>query len=231
MKQGVTLAIFRYACPMSRPPSSKPPSLTVIKNADGRRKPRPGPEEQARTIVNAAVALFLEHGVRSVSIMQICDRADVSRSTFYRSFDGMDALLQHIYQVSVFAPVELFMQANLAQPAISPEQLKQTLDEMYEAIFAQGDYAELVFREANDPNSPAFAVVNAAFDQIVKALQKNLPPVSGSGNKKVDAIFLKSLLNANQWIAHDTIRKGLTPANKQAAREAAWQLVKNALNL
>ncbi|HEY9036009.1 MAG TPA: TetR/AcrR family transcriptional regulator [Pseudomonadales bacterium] len=195
---------------------------------DGRRKPRPGPREQSRAIVEASVVLFLAHGVRSVSIMQICDQADVSRSTFYRSFDGMDALLEQIYRVSVFEPVEQFMRANLRQRQITPAQIKLALDGMYEAIFDQAAYAELIFRESNDPSSPAFAVVNQAFDKVVLALQNSLPRAAG---RPIDAVFLKAILNANQWIVHDAIRKGLTAKNKKAAKAAAWQLVSKALDL
>jgi len=160
--------------------------------------------------------------------MQICDRADVSRSTFYRVFDDVNALLQFIYRVSVFEPVERFMHLNFNRPNVSSAQLRQTLDDMYEAIFARGEYAELLFRESNDPNSPAFQIVNGAFDKIVGSLQKTLPKIDG---RKVDDVYLKALLNANQWIAHDAIRKGLTAKNKQRAKEAAWRLVKNGLGL
>ena len=204
------------------------PQITTIKPEDGRRKPRPGPEEQSRTIVDAAVALFLEQGVRSTSIMQVCDRADVSRSTFYRCFGDIDSLLQYIYSVSVFEPVEQFMQVTISQPETTPDKLRATLGDMYEAIFEKGDYAELLFRESNDPNSPAYQIVNDAFDKIIKSLQNRLPP---SDDKQVDTIYLKSVLNACQWIAHDAIRKGLTPKRKKDAKEAAWKLVEKGMGL
>lgn len=200
----------------------------VLRPEDGRRKPRPGPEQQSRAVLEASVELFLKQGTRAVSIMQICDAAGVSRSTFYRCFTDKDALLHHLYQRSVLEPVEQFMQVNLKPVRIPPEQMKQTLGDLFEAIFAQGQYAELVFRESNDPNSPAYSVVNNAFDRIVVAMQKVIKPTH---DKKVNKIYLKSLLCASQWIAYDTIRKGLTPKNKQIAKEAAWELLSKSLDL
>lgn len=227
--QGVLLKTLLYSYLMTKSPSRNVSRKIVpIKVIDGRQKPRPGPEEQSRAIVDAAVSLFLKHGVRSVSIMQICDAADISRSTFYRCFDGIDDLLQYIYSISVFQPVESFMLANFKKDKSSSIDIKQTLDDLYEAIFAQGEYAELLFRESNDPNSPAFQVVNDTFDNIVTSLQQALPKTNG---KKMDATFLKAILNANQWIAHNAIRKGLTKKNKQQAKDAAWQLVEVSLNL
>lgn len=222
MTQGVSLGKLLYSAAMTKS------NRKALNPEDGRRKPRPGPEQQSRAVLEASVALFLEHGTRAVSIMQICDAADVSRSTFYRCFTDKDALLHHLYQQSVVEPVEQFMQANLKPVRISPEQMKQTLGDLFEAIFAQGQYAELIFRESNDPSSPAYSVVNSAFDRVVVAMQKVLKPTP---DKKVNAIYLKSLLSANQWIAHDTIRKGLTPKNKQIGKEAAWELLSKSLDL
>ena len=205
--------------------SNESVAKTAGKSADGRSKKRPGPEQQARSIVEAAVELCLSQGSRSVSIAQICQRADVSRSTFYRCFADKDALLRHVYSISVYEPVQRIMLSILDQSELSAEAIRQALGELLDAIFAQGRYAELIFRESNDPNSPAFEVIDAAFDRIVTAMRQVLPLELN------DAIFLKSLLCANQWIAHDAIRKGLEDTDRQAAKEAAWRLVSNSLNL
>lgn len=195
---------------------------------DGRQKPRPGLEEQSRIIVDAAVKLFLEEGVRTVSIMQICHEADVSRSTFYRCFNDIDSLLQHIYNVSVFEPVEKLMSNNSEKHAKTPSHIRQNLDSMFDAIFDLGSYAELLFRESNDPNSPAQHIVENAFTSISKNLQQY---IQSELNRQAEITFIKALLNANQWIAHDAIRKGLTKKARKDAKDAAWHLVKKCLDL
>ena len=208
-------------------------NIREIKPTDGRRKPRPGPETQRQSIVDAAVELFLEEGSQAVSIMQICDRADVSRSTFYRSFEDKDALLHHLYHVSVIEPVEQYILESLDQFGATEDSMRQTLDATFEAIFANSDYAELVFRESDDPNSPAFALVNRTFDGIVELLQNRLPGfIAKKGyEREVDGVFLKSLLRANQWIAHNAIAQGLTPETRRVAKDAAFRLIQSSLEL
>lgn len=222
MKQVVSLG---FCCII--PYMAKLKNKKTLTREDGRKKARPGPAEQKRLIVEAALPLFLEGGVRSVSVREICEAADVSRSTFYRSFEDVDALLRHIYSVGIFEPVEHFMLANLAKP-MRAEDFRVAVENMYEAIFEHRDYAELIFREANDPLSPAFAIVNDTFNSIVKEMQKAMPRVS---NRSVDAIYLKSLLIANQWIAFDAIRKGLSAKDKRDAKQAAWRLIENSFSV
>jgi len=190
---------------------------------DGRRKPRPGAEAQARNILEAAADLFLAEGTHSVSISQICQKADVSRPTFYRCFPDKSALLKHLYDISVFEPVESIMLATLQSGMTSEASIKEALSNLFETIFAQGKYAELVFRESNDPHSPAFEVVNQAFDNIVAAMLEMLP-------KQANPVFIKSIMVANQWIVHDAIRKGLSEKDKAEAKAAAWIIVNKLLS-
>ena len=46
-------------------------------------------------LIEAMVALIHETPWEALSIQQICDRADIARSTFYLHFAGKDALLEH----------------------------------------------------------------------------------------------------------------------------------------
>ena len=203
--------------------------------SDGRQKPRPGIEEQSRQIMVVAVPLFLEKGVKNISVSEICQESAISRSTFYRCFESINDLLRAVYGIAVFEPVEQFMLPNLSK-ARSNTELRTTFDKMFDAIFEQGEYAELLFRESHDPNSYAFQIVNEAFDKIVIALQKSLPQFK---NPKIDRIYLKSLLFSYQWIAHDTIRRNneyksntqreLSTKDKNTAKAAAWLLFEKAL--
>ena len=199
----------------------------------GRQKPRPGIDEQSRLIMEAAVPLFLDKRVKNVSISEICQFSGISRSTFYRCFEHISGLLAYIYGIAVFEPVKQHMLPNL-QSSVSQETLKTTLDNMFEAIFEQGQYAELLFRESHDPSSDAFHIVNNAFDTITESLIKSLPRFK---DIETDRIYLKSLLFSYQWIAHDTIRKNNASkkntrkiaSNKQSAKDAAWLLLEKAL--
>lgn len=192
----------------------------AINSNDGRSKPRPGIAEQQQTIINAAVDLFIEYGSRAVSISQICQQAEVSRPTFYRCFPDKEALIAEIYQESVNTPVEIILIQGLSEKR-DKHWMSNALDEMLESIFAKARYAQLVYMESNDPNSPAFAIVNEGYDKAAKVLSAWMKE---HGHSTVSTIYLKSLMSAYQWIIYDAIRKGLTPKNKQQAKEAVAQL-------
>ena len=193
---------------------------------DGRSKKRPGLDEQKRGILEAAVALFRQHGSRAVSISQSCQRAGISRPTFYRCFQDKEALVDAIYQEAVNRPVQEFMLHGLSGKALDGEKVHAALDRLFDAIFDNADFAELVFMEANDPASPAYAIVDEAFSGFAEAMAGGISKRSGEDNSTV---FLKALMAACQWIVHDAIRKGLDEARRKEAKTAAWELVRRAL--
>ncbi len=195
-------------------------------HADGRTKKRPGQEEQATVITRAAVDLFSKHGTKPVSIAQICTHADVSRPTFYRCFKDKDDLISSIYQHSVNAHVEKILRTLQMQESKDAKSIQDALNDLFDAIFDQSQLAQLVFIESADPDSPASAIVNAAFEHAADVMQASLAEFS---NEKISRVFLKSMMAACQWIAHDAIKKGLTTNARSEAKKAVWQLVRRSL--
>ena len=47
-------------------------------------------DEQA--VINAAIAVFSEHGYTGTDVGLVCERAHIGRSSFYNTFDSLDAL-------------------------------------------------------------------------------------------------------------------------------------------
>ncbi|MBM6591682.1 TetR/AcrR family transcriptional regulator [Brevibacterium sp. RIT 803] len=47
-------------------------------------------EEQA--VIKAAIAVFSEHGYTGTDVGLVCERANIGRSSFYNTFDSLDAL-------------------------------------------------------------------------------------------------------------------------------------------
>ncbi|GEM_PF-2521477 len=194
----------------------------MAKTEDGRSKPRPGIEAQREVILETAVALFIEQGAQAVSIAQICQRAHISRPTFYRCFEDKDALVDSLYQQSIFVPVQQILLARLPEMGNDPDGLRATLDAMLDAIFDQARFAELVFAESNNPDSPAHRIVNEAFEQTADVVDAWLRQ---RGHGKLPRPFLKSVMAACQWLVHDAIRAGLSPRQREVAKESTWLLV------
>jgi AcrR family transcriptional regulator len=192
--------------------------------SDGRSKKRPGKAEQNSVILKAAVTLFCAQGTAAVSISQICQYADITRPTFYRCFKDKEALLEELYRSSVNQAVEDILLRHMDRPGKGLQRIKSSLYEVYDAIFNQSELADLLFREASDPSSPAHSIINAAFDDIARKL---LNSIGIRKNKAVTIIYFKSIMAANQWIVHDAITKGPTSKSKREAKEAGWMMVCN----
>ena len=199
---------------------------SVSSKQDGRRKPRPGVEAQREAIREAAAELFLEQGSQAVSISQICQRTHISRPTFYRCFEDKDALVNSLYQQSIFSPIQDILLSRLPQQGSDPTWLRETLDATLDAIFDQARFAELVFAESNNPGSPAHRIVNQAFDQTAEIVAMWL---QHSGHPVLPKAFLKSVMAACQWLVHNAMRSGLSDASRTEAKEATWLLVSSLL--
>ncbi|MDX1735477.1 MAG: TetR/AcrR family transcriptional regulator [Halioglobus sp.] len=186
---------------------------------DGRSKKRPGVEEQRSNIVRAATALFAQRGARSVSIAQICARADVSRPTFYRCFADKAALVETLYEEAVNTHVG----AVLHRSSLSdPVQLRAGMETMLEAIFERAELAQMLFIESADPASPAAQIIDKDFDYAATVLARDL---RRRGTGAPSKTYLKAVMAAVQWIVQDAIRRGCTPKARREATDAACQLV------
>lgn len=193
---------------------------------DGRKNKRPGTEEQRKKICEVGLDLLHQHGSRAVTISQICTEAGISRPTFYRCFSDIGALISELYRSSVNSHTESLILGRIVRDGWHTPDMGAAIELLADSIFEQSAVADLVFREANDPNSPACAIVNEAFDQILDVLESQL---SNDPDQRPSRRYLKSILAASQWIVHDAIREGLTPMVKADAKRALWQLVENTL--
>ncbi len=52
--------------------------------------------KKRQQLINIGTELFLKHGVKRVTIEEICEKAEVSKMTYYKYFDNKEALLKTI---------------------------------------------------------------------------------------------------------------------------------------
>lgn len=184
---------------------------------DGRSKPRPGVEAQRRAILEAALALFGERGSSQTSIAELCRHAGVSRPTFYRCFEDKDAVVAALYDEAVHSPIR---DALVAMQRAETEG-EAVVGRVVDAIFDQRAHAEFLFAEARDPDSPAAAMIRAAYAQIVPALQAGQ---RARGLRESSPIVLEALLVAWQWMVATHLSEG--DAARAKVRDAAWELTR-----
>ena len=83
-------------------------------------------------------------------------------------------------------------------------------DAVYDSIFESPELASLLFRESNDPNSPAYRIVNDAFRKVADAL---LPLIDLGHSNEISKVAFMSVMVANQWIVHNAINTGAGTAS------------------
>lgn len=74
------------------------------------------PEDRRAEILDAAQALFLEHGYEATSVQQIIDRVGISKGAFYHHFESKEVLLDRLVGRMASAGAE-HVQAAAAQVA------------------------------------------------------------------------------------------------------------------
>jgi AcrR family transcriptional regulator len=76
-------------------PNLKSTSVRAVKS---RMRPRRGPEEKLRRLVDAAYATFAERGYHATTIHEICRRAGVGVGTFYAHFGSKSEVLARVIE-------------------------------------------------------------------------------------------------------------------------------------
>lgn len=79
--------------------------------------------DSRRRIIDAALALFAEHGYERTSVRMIADAAGISQGLLYNYFDGKQALLRAIFEQSVADVRASFALADAVPPAERLERL------------------------------------------------------------------------------------------------------------
>ncbi len=105
--------------------------------------------------MHSAKVLFEQYGINNVTIEQIAENADVSRSTFFSHFDSLDSLLTEIAAEEInviFFPIE----ADEAEPSVAAV-FRQLNSDTYAYPYLMG---ELFMRSILSPGESAVARVD-----------------------------------------------------------------------
>ncbi len=82
--------------------------------------------DKARQILHTAFELFLKHGIRRVSIEEICREANVSKVTFYKYFDNKIHLVKFLLE-QFFAEEMQKYRLIMAQPRPFSEKVRDLI--------------------------------------------------------------------------------------------------------
>ncbi|MCT8136720.1 TetR/AcrR family transcriptional regulator [Anaerobacillus sp. CMMVII] len=121
-------------------------------------------EQKKRNILEAALDLFMKHGVQKVSIAEIAKEAKVSQVTIYNYFESKHNLIHEIFIYYVDKAVEDFekvIHANITFPEKiqklifnKKEVATQINEEFYQYLmkeYSEGNYIEKIYAEKAIP--------------------------------------------------------------------------------
>lgn len=181
---------------------------------------RPGVALQRQAILEAAAAEFGTGGSSAVSVSAICRAAGLSRDTFYRCYDNKDQVIDALYERAINAP----MLASITSPKAAygdRQWLQESIEQVVDAIAAESRIAQFLFVESADPNTRAHAVIGRAFRRVAQDMQRWCR--SEYGGTPSRECFL-GLLSATQWLVHEALSDGGSPARVKQAKRAILEL-------
>lgn len=145
-----------------------------------KRVQRPGPpggkrdqnrKARTRQVLDAALVLFLERGVESVTIDEIVDKAGIAKGSFYRYFEDKSALVKALFDPMKERMDEAFAKGEAEiDAARTGEELNTAYVHLGEwigaALLEAPDVARLYLQESRSPPTGTRAAIRALADRI-----------------------------------------------------------------
>lgn len=106
----------------------------------------------ARSILEAAAALFSRTGFDAVSLAEIASRAGVCKANIFHHFDSKEALYLDVMREACKGHAE-FAEALLAEPLSSTDKLLRLVEFEFADMFGNEARTQLIFREVLNAGS------------------------------------------------------------------------------
>jgi AcrR family transcriptional regulator len=101
-------------------------------------------------IVDAAAALYREHGVSGTTIQAVAERADVARGTVVNHFGGSDGLLEAVLDRAV-EEIEYPSERDLAGATTPDARIRRYVDVMYRFFDRGSDWWQVFYADLQLP--------------------------------------------------------------------------------
>ena len=178
-------------------------------------------------VMTAAAKLFAQHGYRAVSVEDLLAAANISRRTFYKVFDGKDAVGVAIYRYGTDGLLDACRKA-LAQDTDLMTRVLGCVDMHLRNAATVGRLIYVLGGEASSQDSPLFPVRMAVHDRLVEML------IATKRDRPVDPLFVRTLVLALEAIVRCVLTEGdegrrVTEAQVARARRIMARIVTAAI--
>jgi AcrR family transcriptional regulator len=147
----------------------------------GRRERRKARTRQA--LLDAAMALFRDHGIYGTRIEDITERADLGKGAFYNYFDSKDAIVAALLADAVDRLERDYLSRTVAHGAIA-ERIASLVSE-HQLFFDEHPHYALLFHQARgllQVRSGGNERMREVFADYLDRLGRRLPGASDDGN-------------------------------------------------
>jgi AcrR family transcriptional regulator len=140
------------------------------------------------------LALMEDRPISKISVKELCEKADVNRTTFYAHYNDIDELLRQIED-------ELFMEVRKSLVnGLGSESVSSMLLDILSAIKDNGELCKILFGEHGDRDCLEY-ILQFAHDQTIGTWKKLNPTATQADLDKLFLFFSNgSIAIIRQWV-------------------------------
>lgn len=168
-------------------------------------------------ILQAAMGVFQERGLKSTTVEDILRASNVSRRTFYRFFDNKEAVLHSIYDTATQLLVEQITRALRNNQGFEPR-IVACVDAFLLFTQSAGTLLHVMGAEARRPDSPLHPRRRAILEQMIDVFNEQVQDEAGY---RVDPLLLHGMLLALEGVALEVNREDRRATKAELARARA----------
>lgn len=184
--------------------TSAPAKKRAAPRAPRARGVQIGPLVANAMVLQGAVTVFAQHGVRAASVEHLLEASGISRRTFYRLFTGKEDVVLALYKLGT----DRLLDACRRAVADEPEPLRKVERCIDAHLDNARDLGRLVFvlgGEAQRHESALHATRMSAHAALAALLQPAVDELAGAS---VDPLLIRGLLLALEGVARMTLEEG-----------------------
>lgn len=159
----------------------------------GRPKKGTVKQDSKDAIIKAAVSIIKESGATSVTVRNVCAKANVSTGTFYHHFKDKDDLLMYFVADSIFSDHDLQTEANdpagriIELYSILINQYMQLGEEFMKSFYTTDNAALSAYLVQKDGNFMPNSIMARSEQELAIAIAENkLPRMADSHQAAAD---------------------------------------------
>jgi len=143
--------------------------------------------------------LMKERPISKISVKELCEKADVNRTTFYAHYNDIEELLKQIEE-ELFEIIKQSLEHGLGEESVSA-----MLMDILTGIKDNGELCKVLFSQYGDQSCLA-DILKFAHDKTIKTWKHLSPDISNSDMEKLYLFFSSgSVAMIREWVLNGMV--------------------------